>query len=394
MTQKRFPSWMKYFTAVLAVSYFFILSSCGDDDGEPAPTMTISEIIASEQFKQSATVSADVALDSLNKFINLYPDLQALITGTAEYTLFAPSNTAFKSLMALPGLSNVALINPDIIKGVLAYHLVAGTKLKADLTSGTELSTLYTDPATAAVQKITINTDGTLKTGSTNPSIAITTPDNKATNGVMHVTATVLIPPSVGSTLTPILGTMAATVLLGKDFTNLAKVITAADAVFTENASTLQFKISTWLAMPITSTAKPTANQVGLTFLAPPNKAGTTDVLSEAVANTLMGLPDKGRSVILNHLMIDKQYSVADAPANNPLGITKFANGMTLTPQTGATKNITVSVSTPSASNPYGVALSNTPGTPTSFRPIVKKDLAANAAIGNGMLQVFAGVLQ
>lgn len=393
MTQKRFYSWMKYAIASVAVCYFFVLSGCSDDE-EAKPTMTISEIIASDDFKQSATVSADVALDSLNKFINLYPELQAVITGTTEYTLFAPSNTAFINLMALPGLSNVALINPDIIKGVLAYHLVAGTTLQADLTPGKELTTLYTDPATTTVQTIIVNADGSLKTGSTNQSIQITTPDKKATNGVVQVTATVLIPPSVGASLTPILGTMAATVLLGKDFTNLAKVITAADAGFTEDASTLKFKISTWLAMPITSTAKPTANQFGLTFLAPPNKAGTTDVLSESVANTLMSLPDKGRSVILNHLMIDKQYSVDDAPANNPLGITKFTNGMTLTPQTGATKNITVSVSTPSLTNPYGVALSNTPGEATSFRPIVVKDLAANASIGNGMLQVFAGVLQ
>lgn len=387
MTQKRFPSWMKYFTAVLAVSYFFILSSCGDDDGEPAPTMTISETIASEQFKQSATVSADVALDSLNKYINLYPELQALVTGTTEYTLFAPSNTAFISLLATPGFpSNIALISPDIIKGVLSYHFVAGVKLQADLTAGTELTTLYTDAASATVQKITINNDGTLKTGSSNQAIAITKADTKTTNGVVHVTGSVLIPPSVGATLTPILGTIAGTVLLGKDFTNLAKIILTSDAGVTENPSTLTFKLSTWLAMPISTPNKVTANQNGLTFLAPPNLVLTTDL-----TNTLLAMPDKGRAVILNHLVVSKQYTIADAPANNPLGITKITNNLQVDPLTGPTKKITfLTGQTISEQNPYGVVLSNTPGTANSFRPIVSKDVAHS----NGILQVFAGLLQ
>lgn len=390
MTQKRISSWTKYAAAFIVACCFLVLSSC-KDDSEPAPTMTISETIASEAFKQSATVSADVALDSLNKYINLYPDLQALITGTTEYTLFAPSNTAFINLLATPGFpSNIALINPDIIKGVLSYHFVAGTKLQAELTSGTELTTLYTDAATTTVQKITINADGTLKTGSSNQSIAITKADTKTTNGVVHVTGSVLIPPSVGATLTPILGTIAGTILLGKDFTNLAKVIMSADAGFTEDAGTLKFKLSTWLAMPINSSSKATANLKGLTFLAPPNKAGTTDVLTEAIANSLIASADKGRSFVLNHLITSKQYTVADPPANNPNEIGKFTDGQTITPASGTSKNITVSVSTPSASNPYGVALSNTPGTVTSFRPIVSKDIAHS----NGTLQVFAGALQ
>src|SRR4051812_28191459 len=152
---------------IMLAASLFILGGCKNDDGDAKPTMTISEIIASSDYKQSASVSADVALDSTNKYINKYPELQALVTGSTEYTFFAPSNTAFISLTALPGLSNINLVNPDLIKGVLLYHFVATQKLKADLTAGTSLNSLYTDASTSAVQTIVVNTDGTLKTGST-----------------------------------------------------------------------------------------------------------------------------------------------------------------------------------------------------------------------------------
>jgi len=379
---------LRYTAVLMLVASLFVVSGCKDDDDDAKPTMTLSELLASDTYKQSASVTADVALDSTLKYINKYDELKALVSGSTEYTLFAPSNTAFISLTALPGLSNINKVNPDLIKGVLLYHFVASAKLKADLTSGTSLNTLYTDATSSTVQTIVVNADGTLKTGSSNPSIVITKEDVKATNGVMHITGTVLIPPSVGAVLVPILGKIAGTVLLGKDFTLLARLIARADAGYTEDAATGKLKVSSWLARP-TSTTAPTFD--GATFFATPNAvfeaaaSGLGVTATAFIDSFTTGATGTARAVLLNHYVIGKYVVTATA------GSTTLTNGATLTPLNGDTKKITILTGqTVSAQNPYGVVLSNTPGTAASFRPIVSKDLAHS----NGIIQVFGGILQ
>jgi uncharacterized surface protein with fasciclin (FAS1) repeats len=364
MNVKRFLSYLTR-AAMVAVAVLTIgISGCDDDDGPTVYNGTTLELLADARFKQSSGASADEALDSLNKYLALSPSLTALLQASPEVTLFAPSNTAFVNLLATPGFpANIADINPEIIAGVLAYHIVNSKYTKSELTASTELTTNYPGPAS---DKIIVNADGTLKTGSTNQAIQITKADNLANNGVIHVVQSVMIPQSVGATLTPILGTMAGTVLLGADFTMLADLIAKADANFTETSSA--FKITTMLANP----------NANATFFAPP------DAVLQTVAGTVNALTaDQARAVLLNHYVAGKYVVTAQS------GATTFTNLQQLTPASGAGKNITVSVGAASSSNPYGVALSNTPGTPSSFRPIVVKDLAHS----NGYIQVFAGLL-
>ena len=380
MSKKLF-SILRYTSIVALVASLFIISGCSDDK-EPAPTLTISETLASDAYKQSATVTAEVALDSTNKYLNLYPELQALMTGTTPYTLFAPSNAAFVALTAIPGLSNIKAVNPDIIKGVLLYHFVAEQKFKADLVSGVSLNSLYTDAATSAVQVIVVNTDGTLKTGSSNPSIAITKENVKATNGVVHVTGTVLIPPTVGAVLVPILGTMAATVLLGKDFSYVASLVSKADAGFAEGATLETKKISTLLALPTS------ANPNGATFFAVPNAVITAAAGSAGVA-AFLGTFDatKARGFLLNHYVLGKYVVTAST------GSTAFSNGLSLTPISG--KKITVIAGPVNpATNPNGFYVTNKDVAITAaYAPIFVKDLSSSAGISNGVIQVIGGLL-
>ena len=171
-------------------------------------------------------------LDSLKKYLDVYPDLVATLQASGSFTLFAPDNDAFVGLLATPGFpQNITSINPDIIKNVLAYHISTQQYLAADLSAGTEVATLAT--ANNADDKVVVNDNGTLLTGSSNAEIEISNRDLKATNGVMHVVASVLIPQSVGATLTPILGTNAGTLLLGADFSLLAQAILKADTFAT-----------------------------------------------------------------------------------------------------------------------------------------------------------------
>lgn len=406
MNFKRFLSFLKYTLLVAVVLTTVGISGC--DDGDDGPTIfsgTVMAMIKSDQYKQSASVGANVALDSLVKYLEYYHMDVAIEAG--ENTLFAPSNEAFINLLALPGFpADIRQINPAIVTGVLSYHVVPGKHLKKEIVSGATFTTLYTGAANNPNDKIEVNSDGTLKTGSSNAAIQIVDADNQATTGVVHVTGTVLIPQTTGASLTPILGTVAGTVLLAKDFTNLAKVILAADASFTENLATGPWKVSTLLAMPISNATTATANVKGITFFAPPNSinnAGTIiPILTEATANGLAANPTAARAFLLNHLVISLpggggnaigQYTIANAPATNPNGVTKFTNGAQITPMSGASKKITAVVATTATIPPNGVGVTNSQTVPppnASIFSIVKADLGHN----NGQVQVIAGALQ
>jgi hypothetical protein len=102
MNMKRLIPFMKHALLVVVVLSTLFISSCDkDDDGPTVFNGSIIGLINDTQFKQSASVSADVALDSLAKYLSIYPDLTALLSSSTEYTLFAPSNTAFVSLLQL-----------------------------------------------------------------------------------------------------------------------------------------------------------------------------------------------------------------------------------------------------------------------------------------------------
>ena len=122
------------------VGVFFVLGGCSEDDG-PAPIPDPTESIIQ-------LVNADATLSDLADYLVEFPDLTALL-GTGTYTLFAPNNDAFTALYATPGFpADPADISIDLIKGVIAYHIVPSKLLKADLTptgSGTGLTTLYDD---------------------------------------------------------------------------------------------------------------------------------------------------------------------------------------------------------------------------------------------------------
>jgi uncharacterized surface protein with fasciclin (FAS1) repeats len=362
----------------------FVFSGCSDDDNGPTTfSGSIYDYISQDQFKQSVSGNADTALDSLVMYLNYpaYADLKANLTGTTEFTLFAPSNTAFKNLTALPGLADPDQVNPDIIKGVLAYHFVQGKKTSTDLTAGASLSTIYKAPGASANDVITVNTDGTLLTGSSNKSIVITTADQMTTNGVVHTTATVLIPNATGSQLSAILGSLAATVLLGKDFTYMAYFIGVADVG----------------AAPAQSIAGTLAGGSNLTLLGIPNPVfvglaakvlSTASPTDEQIKGVLAAYSAADATAVLRNHIIAGKYTVA---ASSGSGITQFANGATISAVSGKSITVATNVSAADCQCLTGVVLVANAG--ASKAPIVKPDISSSAGINNGIMQVIGGII-
>jgi len=128
------------------------------------------------------TLAANPSLSTLNSLVvkaGLVPTLQ----GTGPFTVFAPTNEAFK---AVPQKTMDALAkDPALLKDVLTYHVVPGKMVSSDIKSG-PLKTV--NGATLAVAKagdfVTVE-EGMVQSA----NIA-------ATNGVVHTVDRVMIPPA------------------------------------------------------------------------------------------------------------------------------------------------------------------------------------------------------
>lgn len=108
-------------------------------------------------------------------------DLVEKLSTAGPYTLFAPTDDAFA---ALPSGS---LDDSDVVFDILLFHVVEGTYGSGAIQGETALTTLLGD-------EMILSRDGdTIRIG----DIVLTVTDIEATNGVIHVVDTVLMPPSI-----------------------------------------------------------------------------------------------------------------------------------------------------------------------------------------------------
>jgi uncharacterized surface protein with fasciclin (FAS1) repeats len=111
--------------------------------------------------------------------------LDGTLSGPGPFTVFAPTDDAFKKLPA--GTVETLLKDPEgQLKQILLYHVVPGKVMAADVVKLTSATTVQGQPVTitATTQGVKIN----------NASVVIT--DIETRNGVIHVIDAVLIPPS------------------------------------------------------------------------------------------------------------------------------------------------------------------------------------------------------
>lgn len=113
-----------------------------------------------------------------------------MATGSpAPFTVFAPTNEAFASLLSELEMDSLEDIPEDVLASALSYHVVTEANVRSSaLTDGMEVSTL-------AGQNFTINLGGTAMITDANGRTAnIIVVDVQANNGVVHVLDTVLLP--------------------------------------------------------------------------------------------------------------------------------------------------------------------------------------------------------
>jgi len=147
----------------------------------PAPTKSIVEIAA-----------GNPAFSTLVSLVQK-AGLVAAISSPGPFTVFAPTNAAFEKLAAAaPATYQAVLADPALLTKVLTYHVVAGA-IKSDQAIAVakqngSVNALQGEPISLSIK------DGKL---TLNGSSSVVTADVLATNGVVHVIDTVIVPPSL-----------------------------------------------------------------------------------------------------------------------------------------------------------------------------------------------------
>lgn len=151
---------------ILTLAAMALLSGCASVRGP----VTVAE-----------TLAAQSQLSTLNSLI-VKAGLSDTLKGTGPFTVFAPTNEAFAKV---PAKTMEMLANdPAQLKDVLTYHVIPGKVMLADVKGG---NTKTVNGASLALSRagefVTVE------------DAVVQTPDISATNGVVHVVDSVLLPP-------------------------------------------------------------------------------------------------------------------------------------------------------------------------------------------------------
>lgn len=164
-------------------------TACSSDPGDAAtttaapittvaaPTTTLApevhDIVGTALLANSFTQLAGMVVDA---------GLVDTLRGAGPFTVFAPTDAAFKKL-PLDALHSVQ-DDPKVLATVLTYHVVPGALKLADLKPG-KLTTVSGLDLTVTRQGDKVFVNGVEVTG-----------DVVASNGIIHVLGDVLLPPS------------------------------------------------------------------------------------------------------------------------------------------------------------------------------------------------------
>jgi uncharacterized surface protein with fasciclin (FAS1) repeats len=128
------------------------------------------------------TIANTPSLSTLSSLVNT-AGLSETLKGTGPFTVFAPNNDAFK---AVPAKTMEALAkDPAALKNVLTFHVLPGKAIAANVKNSKAKTVNGADvELSKAGDMVTIE------------SAVVTQADLDATNGVVHIIDTVLIPPA------------------------------------------------------------------------------------------------------------------------------------------------------------------------------------------------------
>jgi uncharacterized surface protein with fasciclin (FAS1) repeats len=194
--------WLWYFSSIAVLAF---VAACGGSDDSPPPGTIVQQVQADSRF--SVLAEALVAAD-----------LTTTLSGSTEYTVFAPTNDAFTALLAELGVTKQQLLaDKATLTQVLTYHAVPGRVARSQVPLGKAITTVQGD-----VFKVDTVGSDLVVTDGRNRTATITSTDLPASNGVVHVLDRVLLPADMN---------IVQTAQANPDFSILVEAVVAANLV-------------------------------------------------------------------------------------------------------------------------------------------------------------------
>jgi len=192
---------------VIAPSIIELVDSCAlvcDDNGVAdigfGSTVAVAPIGGTMEKDIVATAmdngSFMTLVAALQATTNLVPTLQ----GEGPFTVFAPNDEAFA---ALPPKLVPCLLLPDnqaALTSILTYHVASGEVLSSALSNGQQIPTVQGGNVGISITTSTPGINDAPTIVKVNDNAIVLVPDVMATNGVIHVIDSVLVPPTLDLT--------------------------------------------------------------------------------------------------------------------------------------------------------------------------------------------------
>jgi uncharacterized surface protein with fasciclin (FAS1) repeats len=156
------------------------LAQTNRQEGEPAPAMTNNQ----QEVQKKDIVDTAIEAGSFTTLVQAIQaaGLEATLRSEGPFTVFAPTDEAFAKL---PAETLEAVLNDqEMLTSILTYHVVSGKVMAADVVGLDAATTVQ-----GSQVNITVNGNDV----HVNDAQVIAT-DIEASNGVIHVIDTVLIP--------------------------------------------------------------------------------------------------------------------------------------------------------------------------------------------------------
>ncbi|MGB5666838.1 MAG: fasciclin domain-containing protein [Maribacter sp.] len=310
---------ISYLFMVLTVS--LLAYACSDDDSEPVIVMEEETMNIVQTAQETDILSSLVAALSKADESTSNDLIATLSDQTGTFTVLAPTNDAFASLLArLDGFDSLDDFNTkqlqDLLASILAYHVVSGASVTSgDLTEGQVITTVQGETLTVSL------TGGASFTDAAGESAAVTTADVGTSNGTVHLIDKVLLPQAALDALSDVLLVSITDLAIATPtLSNLVAALVAADG-----------DLPTVLAGEGPFTVFAPTNDAFATFLADNNfadlNAVPVDVLTQVLLNHVVSGTNLSTDLATGYV---STLSTAGAGGNNLSMLIDLSNGVTL----------------------------------------------------------------
>ena len=205
MNTSNLKKW-RFLSLSLALTVMLGFTSCDDDDDMVSEQENIVEVIDGEA--EFSILSAAIA----------EANLDAALSATGPFTVFAPNDAAIGEYITDNGLTSADLLSNDQLADILSYHAVSGSIMASDVTAGS-VTNLTSNPFF-----VSIDPNGGVWI---NGNAQVIDTDLMASNGVIHTLDYVITAPTMSIAEIAVESTTAST----PEFTQLVAALTRAGLV-------------------------------------------------------------------------------------------------------------------------------------------------------------------